>query len=78
MEARFTNGSTVNRVWSDGESTELIAAFQYEGDAISFAKSRVEEDKKNQFGPCSYAVHCTYSGKLTMVGGAPPAKPKAA
>ena len=78
MEARFTNGATVNRIWSDGKSTELIAAFQYENDAISFAEARAAEDRENDFGPCSYAIHCTYSGKLTMVSTAAIAKSKAA
>ena len=66
MEARFVNGSTVNRCWGDC-STELMAAFQYEMDAIAFAKAKVADDAKHNLGPCDYAVHCTYSGKLTMV-----------
>lgn len=66
MEIRFNNGSTVNRCWGD-ESTELMAAFQYEGDAVAFAKAKIAEDAKHNLGPCDYAVHCTYSGKLTMV-----------
>lgn len=66
MEARFTNGSTVNRIWGDA-GTELMAAFQYESDAIAFAGAKVAEDAKAGMGPCDYAVHCTYSGKLTIV-----------
>lgn len=77
MDARFTNGSTVNRIWGDA-NTELMAAFQYERDAIEFATAKVQDDQKHGLGPCDYAVHCTYSGKLTMVRGCLPAKAKVA
>ena len=65
MEARFINGSTVNRVWRDG-NTELVAAFQYENDAMLFARMKAEQDMKDELHT-RYAVSCMFSGKLTFV-----------
>ncbi|MGM4997800.1 hypothetical protein AB8A05_03980 [Tardiphaga sp. 538_B7_N1_4] len=65
MSYQITNGSTVNRVWVDG--CELMAVFQYEGDAIAFATAKVFEDEKAKFSSCDYAVNCAYSGKMTMI-----------
>lgn len=66
MEARFVNGSFVSRVWGD-DSTELLAAFQYDSDAISFAEGKVAEDAKRAFANSFYVVSNTYSGKITVL-----------
>ena len=66
MEARFTNGSTVNRVWSD-TSTELIAAFQYQNDAVAFAQLKLSEDIERKIANSHYIVSCTYSGKIEII-----------
>lgn len=68
MEAKFINGSTVSRVWGRNEEAELLAAFQYETDAMDFARSKLTEDQKHDtLRNCSYVVasHCT--GKVVFL-----------
>jgi hypothetical protein len=65
MEARFTNGSSVSRIWSD-DHAELLAAFQYHADAISFAQARMVEDGENKL-VASYVVCETQTGAVTVL-----------
>lgn len=64
MEPKFVNGSTVSRVWGDS-SSELIAAFQYESNAVEFAKMAATDETRptNVF----YVVSCHLNGKITIV-----------
>jgi len=66
MEARFTNGCSVSRVWADGVSTELLAAFQYTHDAEKFAIAKLKEDAEHGLGPCIYVVADCHSGKISL------------
>ena len=66
MDLRFINGSSVNRCWGD-ESTELVAGFQYENDAIQFAKSKLAEDVARKWLESFYVVHDTCNGKMTVI-----------
>lgn len=40
MDAKFENGTFVTRIWMDNypQSTDILAAFQYEVHAFNFAK----------------------------------------
>jgi hypothetical protein len=71
MEARFTNGYSVNRVWSGGTSdetsSELLAAFQYERDAEAFAMMKVAEDSEKDLDLCGYVISDHYSGKISIM-----------
>lgn len=66
MEARFTNGASVSRAWRDAEEAELLAVFQYEGDAIDFARAKLAEDAGRDF-KSDYIVNNCYSGKATIL-----------
>lgn len=67
MSARlFTNGAVVNRIWGDLTDAEVIGAFQYSGDAETFAKAKLAEDASRDFHSCAYAVCCHYTGKLNI------------
>lgn len=65
MEARFMHGSSVSRVWTDSHA-ELLAAFQYHTDAISFAQARLVEDGENKW-VASYIVCDTQTGAITVI-----------
>ena len=65
MDFRITNGASVTRIWTD-DNTEFLAAFQYETDAISFAKARAAEDRGTQMKNW-YIVSSHYSGAVTIV-----------
>jgi hypothetical protein len=67
MDAKFVNGATVTRVWSD-EATELLAAFQYDTDAITFAKMKASDDSRPD--SVRYHVYNHYTAKTTII--APP------
>lgn len=58
------NGASVNRFYSDG-SGELLAVFQYDGDAKSWAKMKLDEDAKNGM-ETTIVVASMYDGKSTM------------
>jgi hypothetical protein len=75
MEAKFTNGSTVTRLWDD-QTTELIAAFQYELDAIRFANQKLLDETKP--GHVRYLVYCHHSAKATILKKPPPEEKKKA
>lgn len=64
MEVRFTNGCSVNRVWSDA-GTELIAVFQYEQNAVAFAKTQAADETRPD--GVFYVVSNHYNGKITVV-----------
>lgn len=64
MEARFVNGATVTRVWSN-EATELLGAFQYETDAIAFAKLKAEDETRPD--TVRYFVYCHNKAKTTII-----------
>ena len=65
MEVKFSNGASVCRIWSD-DKPELLAAFQYETDAINFAKMRLAEDRGARLSNW-YVVSNHYSGALTII-----------
>ena len=67
MEARFPNGSSVSRMWGDREEGELIGAFQYELDAIAFARAKIAEDAEQKFTN-RYVVACTLRGTVRVIG----------
>lgn len=64
MEARFINGSSVSRVYSDGTG-ELVAAFQYECDAVKFAEQKIAEDAARDF-KSDYVVACSLTGNVKV------------
>lgn len=66
MDVSFINGATVNRCYAD-DGTELLAHFQYESDAIEFAKMKLAEYAPHKLINSFYVVHNTYNGKMTMV-----------
>lgn len=72
MGACFTNGVTVSRAYSDTQEAELVAVFQYETDALDFAKARVDREKDSS---ADYIISNHYSGKITILRGAKAGSP---
>jgi hypothetical protein len=66
MEAKFTNGSTVSRMYGRNAETELMAAFQYEGDAKEFALRKLADDAARDWSDSSYIVSNHYTGHVTV------------
>lgn len=66
MEAKFTNGAFLHKVWSDTKSAEVLAAFQYMSDAEDMAELAIVRDQKHQLGSPFYVVTCTYSGRMKV------------
>lgn len=66
MELRINNGATVSRVYGDS-SAELLAGFQYQGDAVDFARAKLAEDAAREFTDSHYIVSNHYDGTLTIV-----------
>lgn len=60
----MTNGATVSRFYSDGDG-ELMAVFQYTGDADDWAKTKVDDDHARGL-ETSLCRTCLYSGKSRM------------
>ena len=65
MGVEMTNGSSVSRIYSDG-SGDLLAVFQYDGDARDFAEQQVEQDAKRSFYGALYVVANCYNGKVSV------------
>lgn len=66
----FTNGSLVMRVWRFDGGGEILAKFQYFGDAVSFAEMKLEQDKEREANKdCSYfyMAVCDYECKTQAV-----------
>lgn len=63
MRAEFNNGTSVSRIWRDAEEAELLAIFQYETDALSFATARHAEGNDK----AEYVVACSYGGKVKVI-----------
>ena len=61
MAIEFTNGAVASRFYSDGTG-ELLAAFQYSGDAREWARGKVASDAAAGM-ETSIVVTCLYSGK---------------
>lgn len=68
MEARFTNGASVARAYAneDATDTELLAVFQYETDAIAFARSRLADDASRKWTGGFYVVSNHYSAQIKI------------
>lgn len=66
MEARITNGASVNRVWSESANAEFIGAFQYSQDAELFVAARIDLDLKNKLTGSYYVVSDTYHGTIKV------------
>ena len=66
MELRLTNGATVTRVHGK-KVAELLAGFQYESDAIAFAKTKLVEDAGRQWFDSWYVVTNHYNGHVEIV-----------
>ena len=67
MEIKVTNGALLHKIWSEGQTAELLAATQYFQDAEALAELMVERDTKHQLGHPTYVVTCVYSGKMTLI-----------
>lgn len=65
MQDRLPNSASVNRLFGDS-STELIAIFQYSGDAERFAQMKIAEDAAAGYPVSTYIVTCTYSGRIKV------------
>jgi hypothetical protein len=61
MEAKFTNGASVSRMYGRNAETELMAAFQYECDAKEFALRKLADDAERKWFDSTYIVsnHCS-------------------
>ena len=69
MSVSITNGSFVHRLWS--ENAELLAHFQYNSDALTFAQALIAKDQEQSMA-ARYLVTDTYNGEMTSY--TPPAK----
>ena len=67
MEVKLPNGCSVNRLWGDHSEGELLAAFQYDTDAVEFAKAKLAEDAKREMFDSFYAIASSYSGKIQVI-----------
>ena len=65
MKIEFPNGASVHRIYLTGTG-ELLAAFQYDGDAKEYANTRLAADAANKWFDASYAVFNSYDAKLTI------------
>lgn len=65
------NATTVHRVWKTLTDAELVATFQYDGDAETFCKAALDRTPE---GTHLIAV-CHYSGKMTIFRN--PSRPEA-
>lgn len=69
MEARIINGTSVSRIHpSEDAEGELLAAFQYDLDAIAFAKAKIAEDARRDW-KADYVVACSLTGKVRVLRG---------
>lgn len=68
MDANFTNGASVARAYAneDASDTELLAVFQYETDAIAFARSKLADDAARKWTGGFYVVSNHYSAKVQI------------
>jgi hypothetical protein len=67
MEARFTNGASVNRSFGDQESAELLAVFQYSSDAEEYARRKLAEDAERKWLGSRYIVTDHHSACVKVI-----------
>jgi hypothetical protein len=65
MEIKFRNGAVVNRMWGSNPEGELLAAFQYSGCAIEYAKAKLADDASRGFYESHYVVCSTQDGRIS-------------
>lgn len=63
MQIDFKNGTTVSRIWGDLTDGELLAAFQYDCDALLFADVAAHRLDERAY----FIVTDHHSGKVTVV-----------
>lgn len=66
MYAEFKNGATVSMFYTSLKCGELIAAFQYDRDAVLFAEMKARECAERK-SDNTYVVTDHHSGKVTIV-----------
>lgn len=66
MQIEFMNGSTVSQMWGDLTDGEVVAAFQYERDALMFAQAKAADDAKHKMNRY-HIVTDHRTGKLVVI-----------
>lgn len=69
MKVEIANGASVHRCYS--ESVELLAVFQYIGDAEAFANLQLTRDGERGWFGSSYAIFNSYDASLSFVRPSP-------